>query len=125
MAIWLGTHLFGHTEIGVRLGLSSYGFLLPWATYLLSNRCGLKSSTSFWAGTLWPLSPLGILSSLFATTVGGYVLFGTLGFAVIISAIESEITPNYARIWIMRALRSIVKWTSILPWLVVLAVSLL
>lgn len=117
--IFLGTYFLGDTELGVRFGSLVIGFLLPWATYYLANRCGLRNATAFWAGTVLALSPLGIVSSFFATTDGGYVLFWTLGMATIVSALRQETVPNYALVGLCILCGALFKWTAYTLWVAV------
>src|ERR1700730_5071179 len=69
--IWLGTRLFGNTELGVRIGAVFLSFATSIAVYLLAKACSLKSETAFWAGIAMAFSPLGIMGSFLAITDGG------------------------------------------------------
>lgn len=117
--IALGTHFFGDTEFGVRFSSLIIGFLLPWTTYYLAVQSGLKSSTAFWAGAAMALSPLGILASFLATTDGGYILFFTLGLAVLVGAIHRDVKPNYPLIGCWILLGALFKWNIYLLWIIV------
>lgn len=111
-----GTYLFGDTEFGIRFGSVVIGFLLPAAVYLLANRAGAKDVTAFWSGTLMALTPAGILSALFATTDGGYVLFATLALASTAHALRLEKTPNYLLIGLYIFLGALFKWNAYCLW---------
>ncbi|MDP1834304.1 MAG: glycosyltransferase family 39 protein [Chlamydiales bacterium] len=117
--IALGTHFFGDTEFGVRFGSLIVGFLLPWGTYYLSTRAGLKNGTAFWAAAVMALCPLGIIASFFATTDGGYVFFFTMGLAVLVSALREETVPKYALIGVWILCGALFKWNAYLLWAVV------
>ncbi len=121
--IFLGTYLFGSTEIGVRFGALGIGFLLPWATYYLAKSCGLRSATAFWAGTIMAASPLGILASLFATTDGGFVLFWTVGLAIAMSGVRRQTSPNYVLIGLCILCGGLFKWTTFTLWGVIAAIA--
>ncbi|CCB92233.1 putative Undecaprenyl phosphate-alpha-4-amino-4-deoxy-L-arabinose arabinosyl transferase [Waddlia chondrophila 2032/99] len=82
--IWMGTQIFGDTELGVRFMAVVLNFLIPIAIYFLAKSCRLSESAAFWAAIAFAFSPLGILGSLLATTDGGLVLFWTLGCLVVV-----------------------------------------
>ncbi|MBA3817002.1 MAG: glycosyltransferase family 39 protein, partial [Parachlamydiaceae bacterium] len=46
---WLGTYLFGSTEIGVRSMALLIGFTVPLLVYTMAKACRLAPSTCFWA----------------------------------------------------------------------------
>src|SRR5690606_30239444 len=69
--IYLGTRIFGATELGVRFASIALSFCLPLAVYTMAREARLQSWSSFWAGMMMAFSPLGIMSSLLATTDGG------------------------------------------------------
>jgi 4-amino-4-deoxy-L-arabinose transferase-like glycosyltransferase len=73
--IFLGTHLFGDSLLGVRC----ISILLPIAMALIiANLCPEKK-TGYFAATAFILSPLGMSASIFATTDSGMLLWALLG----------------------------------------------
>lgn len=70
------TYLFGSTELGVRLG----ALLLSSLTALIIYKLARDRDVDSYAAIAFLLSPLGGLSSLFATTDGGFILFFLLAF---------------------------------------------
>lgn len=119
--IWLGTQLFGNTELGVRFPSIILGFLLSLSVFALARTCGLKARTAFWAGVMMALCPLGVLGSLFAITDGGLVLFWTLACIVVAAALREQKEPNYTLLGLVILLGAIYKWPIYLFWVVVLA----
>jgi 4-amino-4-deoxy-L-arabinose transferase-like glycosyltransferase len=76
--IFLGTSLFGTTELGVRL----VSILLPIAMALLIEKITkviTEGSLSYLTATAFILSPLGMSASIFATTDGGMLVWALLG----------------------------------------------
>lgn len=114
--IWIGTHFLGNTEWGVRAGALVIGTLLPLAVYLLAFASGLGYATAFWAGTVMALSPLGILASFLATTDAGYILFWTLGCAVLARALHLDKPPCYPLFGLLIFCGALFKWPIYLLW---------
>lgn len=117
--IWLGTNLFGNTELGVRFGAIIVGALLSLATFSLARACGLKPETSFWAGLIMAFSPLGILASFLAITDGSMVLFWTLACCVMASALREHKPPAYWMLGLLILCGALFKWTMYYFWVVV------
>lgn len=115
--IWVGTHLLGDTEMGVRLGALLLGSLLPFGVFGLAITCGLRPQIAFWSGVVMALSPLGLLSSLFAITDGGVVLFWTLACCVVANALRREKTPNYLLLGLCLFAGALFKWQIYYFWL--------
>lgn len=116
--IWLGTQLFGNTELGVRFGSIMVGALLSIATFGLSRASGLKAETSLWAGLVMAFSPLGILASFLAITDGSMVLFWTLACCVVADALREQRTPNYLMLGLLVLCGALFKWTMYYFWIV-------
>lgn len=117
--IYAGTFLFGPTEFGVRFSSLVIGLLLPFSVYYVANRCGLRPSTCFWAGATMGLCPVGIMASFLATTDGGFVLFWTLGFALLASSVDTRCKPHYLAMGFCILLGALFKWTAFTLWIVV------
>jgi hypothetical protein len=117
--IWLGTKIFGNTELGVRFMAVVMNFFLSLAVYGLARCCRLKKWTAFWAAIAMAFSPLGILGSFLATTDGGLVLFWTLACAVIAKGLSQGKTPNYLLFGLMVMCGSLFKWPIYLLWVFV------
>lgn len=102
--IFLGTHLFGSNELGVRI----LSLLLPIPMALLIKKivCSLTSDTrtGYLTGLAFLLSPLGMSASILATTDGGLLLFG---LAAVYFALQ-ENSP--IRTGISLALGALWKW---------------
>jgi 4-amino-4-deoxy-L-arabinose transferase-like glycosyltransferase len=109
--IWLGTQLFGDTELGVRFSSIIITVLLPLALYYLANACRVKTTTAFWAAIVFAFSPMGLFSSLLATTDGGMLLFWTLACAVYLS------NGNYPLTGLMILCGALFKWPIYLLWI--------
>lgn len=118
--IWLGTQVFGNTELGVRLMAVVINFLIPLAIYYLARSCRLKDETAFWAAICFAFSPLGILGSLLATTDGGLVLFWTLSCIVITKSLSRGSAPNYPLLGLAIAGGALFKWPIYILWIFVL-----
>jgi len=118
--IWVGTLVFGDTELGVRLMAVVINFLIPIAVYYLARNSRLKESTAFWAAIAFAFSPLGILGSILATTDGGLVLFWTIGCAVIAKALSRGQPPNYYLLGLVIACGALFKWPIYILWAFVL-----
>jgi|694.fasta_scaffold78148_1 hypothetical protein len=116
--IWFGTKIFGNTEFGVRFGALLIGILLPLAVFALARACGLKPQTSFWAGLVMALCPLGVLSSFLAITDGGMVFFWTVTSALWADALRKEAAPNYLWVGLSILCGALFKWPIYYFWVV-------
>lgn len=112
--IWLGTLAFGQTELGVRIGAVAISILITFAVYYLARSCGLSERHSAWSAIIMALAPLGILSSLFAITDGGMVLFWTLALAYCVQKQK----PDDITIGFLIALGALFKWPIYFFWLI-------
>ncbi len=111
--IWLGTQLFGDTELGVRIGSIVMAFLLPLAVFFTAKAARLLPNTCFWAALMMALSPLGVTASLFAITDVGMVLFWTIGLWALIQG------PNYIVFGLSILWGALFKWPLYLLWIFV------
>lgn len=114
--IWLGSRLFGNSELGVRIGAVAIGTALPFAIYWLAYNCRLKPWTCTTAALLFAFSPLGFASSFFAITDGGMVLFWTLAAGFFCRALQQESHPQYFLIGTMIFFGALFKWPIYLFW---------
>lgn len=114
--IALGTKLFGNTEFGVRFVTILFSFLLSLSVYFAAISSRLKESTAFWAAMAMAFSPLGILSSLFATTDIGMVLFWSLSSWIVIDALAKRISLNYYLLGLTIMCGALFKWPIYLFW---------
>jgi hypothetical protein len=119
--IWIGSQLFGNTELGVRSEAVFVGSLIPLAVFWLAYHCQLTPRACFWSGVIMAFSPLGLLSTFFAITDGGMVLFWTLSSALLALAIQRQTPLPY--IWLGIAILggALFKWPIYLFWVLVLA----
>lgn len=118
--IWLGTQLFGNTELGVRFASGVLGFLLPVAVYHLAMACNLTPSTAFWAGVVMAFTPLGLMASFLAITDVGMVLFWTLACTQIALSLSRKSNPNYTLIGIFILCGALFKWPIYLLWAILI-----
>lgn len=117
--IWLGTQLFGNTELGVRFGAILISAALSFGVYQLSRAANLTEWQAFSAALIMTLTPLGLLSSLFATTDGGFVLFWVLTCIPLVYAIERRESPNYLLIGLFIMFGALFKWPIYYLWLLI------
>lgn len=114
---WLGTHLFGNTELGVRSMALLIGFITPLLVYATAKACRLAPSTCFWTSVAMAFSPLGIMSSFLAITDGGMILFWAASCAYIARCIERVETPNYFLLGLLILCGALFKWPMYLFWM--------
>lgn len=115
--IYLGTLLFGQTELGVRFGAVLLGTLLTWAIYRLAKEAGLSQKGCFAAGAMAALTPFGVLASFLAITDCGMLLFWTLGLIEIVKGVQGKpYSSLILGLWI--ALGALFKWPIYLLWIV-------
>lgn len=114
--IWLGTRLFGQTEIGVRFFAIALSFAQSLAVYYLALASGLQKKTAFWCGVIMALCPIGIFGSLFAITDGGFLLFWTLASGVVASALNQHRAPNPLIIGLCIFGGALFKWPIYIFW---------
>jgi 4-amino-4-deoxy-L-arabinose transferase-like glycosyltransferase len=115
--IWLGTKLFGNSELGVRFGALLIGTLLPLTLFFLARKSGMSPLASLSAGIAMALCPLGWMASLLAITDGGQVLFWTLATLLVASAIARQQAPSYAALGLCILAGALFKWPIYLFWL--------
>lgn len=115
--IWMGTKLFGNTELGVRFGALVLGTLLSLAVFFLAKHSTLSPAASFWAGAAIAFCPLGMMASLLAITDGGQVLFWALATLIMASALSKEKAPSYFLLGLTILAGALFKWPMYLFWL--------
>lgn len=112
--IFLGTHLFGNTEWGVRFFSAVIGFLLPVVVYFLGIKCKLSKEACLFAALMMAFSPVGFAASFFATTDGSMVLFFALATLIMVSNLDE---PNYLLLGMTIAFGALFKWPIYLFWI--------
>ena len=117
--IWLGTHLFGNTELGVRALPLVIGFALPLAIFFLARRCALAPVVCFWAAVALAASPMGIMASFLAITDGGMVLCWALACAFLAGSIQQDTPPNFLLLGLLVFLGALFKWPMFTFWLLI------
>lgn len=118
--IWLGTQLFGNTELGVRFLPLVLGFLLPLGIYLLARHCSLSTRGAFWSAIIFAFSPIGFLASFLAITDTGMIIFWTLACAITVQGyLKGHI--EYVKLGLLIACGALFKWPIYLFWLNILA----
>jgi 4-amino-4-deoxy-L-arabinose transferase-like glycosyltransferase len=118
--IWLGTHYFGDTELGVRFMSVVLACLYPILIYFLAWICQLSPRTCFWAAVMMALTPLGIASSFFAITDGGMILFWILACMAIAKPLNEQRTPSYWLVGLFIGLGALFKWPIYILWAFIL-----
>jgi len=122
--IWLGGKLFGNTELGVRFGSIILSSLLSVVLYVFARSCRLKPQTAFWSGAVFALTPLGMLSALFAITDVGMVLFWTLSVLIVAKALANEKTPSYMILGLVIMAGALFKWSIYFFWPIIFVAML-
>lgn len=122
--IWLGTQIFGDTELGVRFGSVVLGTLIPVALYYAARANGLKENTCFWAALIMALTPLGIMSTLLAITDVGMILFWTIALAFVLYYYANDLTPNYYILGALLMGGALYKWPIYFFWLIVVGIAI-
>lgn len=93
-AIWLGTHLFGDGELGVRAVTVLVYPLTAWLLYRLARRLfrtdPRAEAIGFWAGVTYATLPMVSLGSWLITTDAFLILFWSLSLYILTFALESE-----------------------------------
>lgn len=120
-AIWLGTEVFGQTELGVRSHAIVVGTLLAYAVFILSYCSTRNARQGFYAALFFALSPLGFFSSFLAITDGGLALFWTLACAVVAQALYQKQPPNFGLLGLVIMTGALFKWPIYAFWLIFLA----
>lgn len=118
--IYLGTMLFGSTELGVRIGAVFIGTLLSLAIYYLAKKAQTDPKVAFYAGLLAAFTPFGFYGTFFAITDGGMLLFWTLALALLSEAIVLKKPPRYLLIGLLIGLGALFKWSIYLFFPVIL-----
>jgi 4-amino-4-deoxy-L-arabinose transferase-like glycosyltransferase len=118
--IWLGTHLFGQTEWGVRSVTVILAVIQAFAVYRLALNVGLLQRTAFWCSLLMAFCPLGMIGSLFAITDVGFLLCWTGACLSVVAALHQKQEPNPLHIgaWILAG--ALFKWPIYFFWLFVI-----
>lgn len=114
--IWLGTALFGSTELGVRIGSVVLSFFQALAVYFLAIECGLIARIAFWSALIMAFCPMGLIGSFLATTDGGSILFWTLACAVLASGLKKNEEASPIAFGTLIACGALFKWTCFFLW---------
>lgn len=115
--IWLGTQLFGQTELGVRFLIIALSLVQTLLIYQLALSSGLYPRTAFWCSLFFTLSPLGFAGSFFAITDVGFLLCWTGACLVLVSALNKNQEPNSISMGLWVAAGALFKWPIYLFWL--------
>lgn len=120
-AIWPGTAIFGHTELGVRFGAIFLGLILPCSVLLLGYLATKSYKIGLTAALLMALTPLGILASILAITDTGMSVFWVLALCPVTYALANDKEPNYILSGCFIALAALFKWPAYVFWFIILA----
>lgn len=115
--IWLGTHVFGNTELGVRSMAVVIGIIIPLLVFLMAKWCRLVPWACFWAGTAMALSPLGMMASILSITDGGMILFWTAACAYMVRQLDNDAVPSYPLFGLLICLGALFKWPIYALWI--------
>ncbi len=119
--IWVGSALFGNTELGVRSMAVAVGFVLALLVYAAAKGCRLSPAACFWSGAAMAFTPMGVMGSFLAITDGGMMLFWTAACAYLVSKIQQAETPSYAIVGVLILGGALFKWPIYSLWIFVLA----
>lgn len=122
--IWLSTLIFGNSELGVRFGSLLIGSVLPFIVYFVAIRGGLTFLVAFLSALLMALTPIGFLSTFFAITDVGQVLFWTLALVPLIKSLKNGEEPNYHVLGLLIGLGALFKWQIYFLWVFILILSI-
>ncbi|WP_068471278.1 ArnT family glycosyltransferase [Candidatus Protochlamydia phocaeensis] len=115
--IWLGTRLFGDTELGVRSLSVILSIAQALAVFFTALQAGLQARTAFWSGVLMAFCPIGMLGSLLAITDGGFLLCWTLAVLFMVSALRESKEANPLLIGGCILGGALFKWPIYLFWI--------
>lgn len=115
--IWLGTSLFGSTELGVRFFSVVFSFAQACAMYGLARQCDLSPKWACWAGLCMAFTPLGVLGSFLAITDDGFLLCWTICCAYVAGALRQHKEANPLVVGIFISFGALFKWPMYLFWL--------
>jgi len=110
--IFLTTHIFGNTELGVRFGAILLAFFLGLAVYRLGKNAGLSERACFWGAIIFAFSPLGMYLSFAATTDCGMILAIVLASGVVVKGLQEKKSPNYPLMGFWLLVGALYKWTA-------------
>lgn len=119
-SIWLGTQIFGASELGVRFGAICIGTAIPAAIYALARACQLSARHALWGAIAFACCPLGIFGGFFATTDGGMILFWTLACALFCRHCENSEKQPWVWIGLLIMCAALFKWTAYVLWIALL-----
>lgn len=118
---WLGTRLFGNTELGVRSIAVVIGTLVPLLVFFLARACYLLPLTSFLAALAMAFSPIGMMASFLSITDGGMILFWTLACVYIVDKVSRREDLSYPVLGLIILCGALFKWPMYALWLFVIA----
>lgn len=119
--IWLGTHLFGQNEWGVRSISVVLAFIQALAIYRLALYAGLLQRTAFWCSLFMAFSPLGIIGSFLAITDVGFLLCWTGACLSVIGSLHQKQVPNFLHIGCWILVGALFKWPMYLFWFFIIS----
>ena len=122
--IWIGTQIFGNTELGVRFFALVLGTLLVYSVYGLGRTCGLSKEKALLCSLALAFSPLGMMGSFLAITDGGMALCWTLSCWIVADALKKGVTFHYTLLGLTLLVGALFKWPVYLFW-PLLALSML
>ncbi len=122
--IWLGTTLFGNTELGVRALSLVIGTILPLLLFKLAKDLKTSSIGAYLAAVAFAFSPIGIFSSILAITDGGMILFWTVALYFLLRDMNKNKCPNYLLIGGSIAIGALFKWPIYFFWVLIIPSAL-
>ncbi len=115
--IWLGTQLFGDTELGIRFMSIVFSFAQSVVIFFLCSKCRLKPGTCFWSALLMAMAPMGFLGSFMAITDVGMLLFWSLACLCVVSALAALREPHPLLVGALIMGGALFKWPMYLFWI--------
>ena len=119
-----GTHIFGDTELGVRLPAALLSLLLSLSIYWFGKRAGLTERASFWAAIAFSFCPIGIVFSFLATTDCPFLLFWTLACGVFAKPLLEMKRVPFSLVGLLIGVGALFKWPIYLLWVPIIGFSI-
>lgn len=114
--IWLGTQVFGDTELGVRFASILFSMGQAIGVYFLAIKCDLNSRNAFWCGLIMALSPIGLIGSILAITDNGLLFFWILACLATAYALKNKKPVNSLLLGLIIGCGALFKWPIYLFW---------
>lgn len=111
---FLGSSIFGDTEIGVRVIPALAGLASSWIVFLFAKRIFNSESIAFWSGMAFLAMPITLLEFTFHTTDTSLTFFWIWAWFLLYRAIQSGDRLHWIQLGIITALGLLSKTTMVL-----------